>query len=136
MEGQPAQAREPQHHAARTATHSANSRQAGQAVGSRGTRQRQRCMEDWPSGRLGMLGEAVNNWGQGTLDLDQVGSGPWAMDPSRQVAGVVRSRSVAVMLPTSPIQVPSSAGREQGRVPRQVRYFAVQGSAFYETDAE
>lgn len=30
-----------------------------------------------------MLGEAVNNWGQGTLDLDQVGSGPWDMDPSR-----------------------------------------------------
>lgn len=37
----------------------------------------------WLSGRLGMLGEAVNNWGQGTLDLDQVGSGSWAVDPLR-----------------------------------------------------
>lgn len=34
-------------------------------------------MEDWPSGRLGMLGEAVNNWGQGTLDLDHLGR--WAL---------------------------------------------------------
>lgn len=67
-------------------THSANSSrtQAGQGrrVGTLGT-QHQRCVEDRPPGRLGMLGGAVNNWGQGTLDLDQVGSGLWAVDPSR-----------------------------------------------------
>lgn len=62
--------------------HAQREQQASRAGGWRpGGTQQQRCMEDWPSGRLGMLGEAVNNWGQGTLDLDQVGSGPWAMGP-------------------------------------------------------
>ena len=46
---------------------------------------------DGLSGRLGMLGGAVNNWGQGTLDLDQVGSGP---DPRRlQVAVMLTKHS-------------------------------------------
>lgn len=80
MEGQPAQAREPQHQTARTARTARTAGKQGRRVETRGTQQL-RCMEDWLSGRLGMLGEAVNNWGQGTLDLDQVGSGPWAMGP-------------------------------------------------------
>lgn len=37
-----------------------------------------------------MLGEAVNNWGQGTLDLGQVGSGPWGRGTLASLAGVVR----------------------------------------------
>lgn len=36
-----------------------------------------------------MLGEAVNNWGQGTLDLGQVGSGPWTLAGCSVVACVV-----------------------------------------------
>lgn len=77
-----------------------------------------------------MLGEAVNNWGQGPWIWTRwaLGRGPWAVDPSRLQVSYA-SRSVAVMLPTSPTQVPSSAGREQAR---QLGYFSVPRGAMHE----
>lgn len=83
MEGSPHNAMgEPQHQTARTASTARTARKQGRLVENRGSSSNAVWM-DWLSGRLGMLGEAVNNWGQGTLDLDQVGSGPWAGDPLR-----------------------------------------------------
>lgn len=93
MEGEPAHARSssepqlPQHQRqreqqAQREQHTA-SRATGQASGESGHAATALYGRLPLSGRLGMLGEAVNNWGQGTLDLDQVGSGQWAVDPRR-----------------------------------------------------